>query len=217
MSIFLEHEAVSLHENRRAQIWLVTAYYVDSCITIQASNQLLCWRSQNYVHLHESIVGQAVKEAFGYHEPTKSQVEAIHHLSKGEDVFICLSIGSGKSLCYASLPLILTKSPAVLSTQCFPTAAKLTWHNKNGQPSLLLIWSHVFMLEEWLIADLKCKEINMPSLKACIEGVLWEWDYNSISHQPPTSFVRYPYGLSFLNGSLFANTKPSRIQITRIK
>ena len=61
------------------------------------------------VHLPEPVVRQAVKEAFaklGYHEPTQSQDEAIYHFIMGEDVFVCLPTGSGKSLCYATLPLI---------------------------------------------------------------------------------------------------------------
>ena len=42
----------------------------------------------------------------GYEEVKSEQLEAIRGFVKGNDVFISLPTGSGKSLCYGSLPLV---------------------------------------------------------------------------------------------------------------
>ena len=45
-------------------------------------------------------------EALGYRKATKEQVEPIKNFVLGRDVFVSLPTGSGKSLCYAALPLV---------------------------------------------------------------------------------------------------------------
>ena len=58
---------------------------------------------------HESVVELAILEAFqklGYDCPSEDQALAIHNFVLGSDVFVMLPTGSGKSLCYASLPYV---------------------------------------------------------------------------------------------------------------
>ena len=57
----------------------------------------------------ETVVTVAVLQAFqalGYDRPSQDQVFAVRTFVLGNDVFVMLPTGSGKSLCYASLPYI---------------------------------------------------------------------------------------------------------------
>jgi len=59
---------------------------------------------------HESVPNwQIILEAFqklGYDRPSEDQALAIRNFVLGSDVFVMLPTGSGKSLCYASLPYV---------------------------------------------------------------------------------------------------------------
>ena len=44
--------------------------------------------------------------ALGYHQPTDDQKDAIRSFLGGKDVFVSLPTGSGKSLCFACLPVV---------------------------------------------------------------------------------------------------------------
>ena len=45
-------------------------------------------------------------QALGYRQPTEEQVEVAERFVSGQDVFVSLPTGSGKSVCYACLPLL---------------------------------------------------------------------------------------------------------------
>ena len=57
----------------------------------------------------EPVIDVAILEGFqklGYDRPTQEQAQAVRSFVFGSDVFVMLPTGSGKSLCYASLPYI---------------------------------------------------------------------------------------------------------------
>ena len=57
--------------------------------------------------IEEQVIDVAILEVFqklGYDRPTQEQAQAIRSFVLGSDVFVMLPSGSGKSLCYASLP-----------------------------------------------------------------------------------------------------------------
>ena len=57
----------------------------------------------------EPFIDVAILEGFqklGYDCPTQEQAQAVRSFVLGSDVFVMLPTGSGKSLCYASLPYI---------------------------------------------------------------------------------------------------------------
>ena len=57
------------------------------------------------------LISEAVDNVFkslGYSAPTKDQKEVIMEFIKGQDVFVSMATGGGKSLCHATLPIILT-------------------------------------------------------------------------------------------------------------
>ena len=56
----------------------------------------------NELDLRVAILGSI--QSMGYDSPTESQISAIEKFVCGYDIFISLPTGSGKSLCYASLP-----------------------------------------------------------------------------------------------------------------
>ena len=54
------------------------------------------------------IVTSCVQE-LGYAKPTDHQQEAVQAFLSGEDMFVSLPTGSGKSVCYACTPLVFPK------------------------------------------------------------------------------------------------------------
>ena len=57
----------------------------------------------------EPVIDVAILEGFeklGYDHPTQEQAQAVRSFVLGSYVFVMLPTGSGKSLCYASLPYI---------------------------------------------------------------------------------------------------------------
>ena len=57
------------------------------------------------LHQVNSAILQAVR-TLGYDRPTEDQRDAIRSFVEGVDVFVSLPTGSGKSLCYACLPVL---------------------------------------------------------------------------------------------------------------
>ena len=53
----------------------------------------------------ENAIIMAVRR-LGYNEPTSEQSQALQAFVRGKDVLVCLPTGTGKSLCYASLPYV---------------------------------------------------------------------------------------------------------------
>ena len=57
------------------------------------------------LHQVNAAILQAVR-TLGYDRPTEDQRDAIRSFVEGVDVFVSLPTGSGKSLCYACLPVL---------------------------------------------------------------------------------------------------------------
>ena len=76
----------------------------------------------------EPVIDVAILERFqklGYDRPTQEQAQAVRSFVFGSDVFVMPPIGSGKSLCYASLPYILTVCGGLLERRMLTTALLL--------------------------------------------------------------------------------------------
>jgi len=59
-----------------------------------------------------SVISECINSAvqfLGYSNASPKQFEAVYNFVQGRDVFVSLPTGSGKSLCYASLPLVFDK------------------------------------------------------------------------------------------------------------
>ena len=65
--------------------------------------------------LMEQVICNSVQE-LGYDRPRPGQLEAVLQFVSGRDTFISLPTGSGKSLCFASLPLMFDKLCEVTDT-----------------------------------------------------------------------------------------------------
>ena len=72
----------------------------------QTRRVLVPWLDDRF---EEPVIDVAILEGFqklGYDRPTQEQAQAVRTFVLGSDVFVMLPTGSGKSLCYASLPYI---------------------------------------------------------------------------------------------------------------
>ena len=86
----------------------MVADMASTTIEVTDSTQVLRMRrlKKNFpLHQVNTAILQAVRK-LGYDRPTEDQKDAIRSFVEGTDVFICLPTGSGKSLCYASLPIL---------------------------------------------------------------------------------------------------------------
>ena len=86
----------------------MVADVASTTIEVTDSTQVLRLRRlKKDFPLHQVNVAilQAVRK-LGYDTPTQDQKDAIRSFVEGTDVFICLPTGSGKSLCYACLPIL---------------------------------------------------------------------------------------------------------------
>ena len=63
-------------------------------------------------------------QTLGYDYPTKEQLEAVGQFVTGRDVFVSLPTGSGKSVCYACLPLVFDSL------------------HQRGRPSIVIVIAH---------------------------------------------------------------------------
>ena len=66
----------------------------------------------NELDLRVAILGSI--QSLGYDSPTENQKSAINMFVRGNDVFISLPKGSGKLLCYASLPGVFDRLRQVI-------------------------------------------------------------------------------------------------------
>ena len=67
------------------------------------------------VSLMEQVICNSVQE-LGYDRPRPDQLEAVLQFVNAQDTFISLPTESGKSLCFASLPLVFDKLREVTDT-----------------------------------------------------------------------------------------------------
>ena len=65
--------------------------------------------------LMEQVICNSIQE-LGYDRPRPDQLEAVLQFVNAQDTFIPLLTGSGKSLCFASLPLMFDKLCEVTDT-----------------------------------------------------------------------------------------------------
>ena len=66
----------------------------------------------NELDVRVAILGSV--QSMGYDSPTESQRSAVDMFVRGHDVFIALPTGSGKSLCFASLPGVFDRLRQVI-------------------------------------------------------------------------------------------------------
>ena len=62
----------------------------------------------------ERAIVESVKE-LGYDQPRQPQLDAVMNFVSGRDVFVSLPTGSGKSVCFASTPLVFDRLRASIS------------------------------------------------------------------------------------------------------
>ena len=90
---------------------LFSSFYAILCATLSTCSYGV---SYNMVRLSKTgipadLVEKSIKSAYlklGYTIPTEDQVAAITEFLKGKDIFVSLPTGSGKSLCFATLPYV---------------------------------------------------------------------------------------------------------------
>ena len=64
-----------------------------------------CSRCDNKMEAIAAVAAK-VAQSLGYDSLTNEQIEAVVHFVQGQDIFISLPTGAGKSLCYVILPLL---------------------------------------------------------------------------------------------------------------
>ena len=57
----------------------------------------------------DEAISCAAAAALGYPSVRREQIDAVRAIASGNDVFVALPTGYGKSLCYAMLPLVFDK------------------------------------------------------------------------------------------------------------
>ena len=65
----------------------------------------------------QRVIDDVCRDA-GYEELTTNQVDAITTFLHGKDVFVSLPTGSGKSVCFALLPIVVDALKAVVGVPC---------------------------------------------------------------------------------------------------
>ena len=87
---------------------------------MSARNGQLCFSSLPWYHAIEtSIIKQVIFKSvhqLGYDRPRPNQLEAVLHFVSGQDTFILLPTGSGKSLCFACVPLVYDRFREIKGT-----------------------------------------------------------------------------------------------------
>ena len=85
---------------------------MEGCVTVSVPRLGITVEAS----LMEQVVYNSV-QALGYDRPKPNQLEAVLQFVSGRDTFISLpATGSGKSLCFASLPLVFDKLREVTDT-----------------------------------------------------------------------------------------------------
>ena len=75
--------------------------------------------------------------ALGYPSVRREQIDAVRAIASGNDVFVALPTGYGKSLCYAMLPLVFDKlhgrSPKTSIVVCISPLVALMQDRPEGK------------------------------------------------------------------------------------
>ena len=90
----------------------------------------------------------------GYEELTTNQVDAITTFLHGKDVFVSLPTGSGKSVCFALLPIVVDALKAVVGVPC-------------KRKSILVVISPLISLMEDQVARFSARGISSVVALPC--------------------------------------------------